>query len=126
MAIGLSTSGMTNPDKVIGFLDITGDWDYSLALVMGGAVTFNLIFYTWAKKRERPFLSKHFSWPTKTLIDKKLLIGSSLFGIGWGLSGICPGPALVNLVLFDLKVLLFVGCLLLGIIFFRKTEKYWS
>lgn len=96
--LGLAISGMADPAKVIGFLDVTGDWDPTLAFVMGGALlvagpAFRLIF-----KRHRPVLAEDFELPSKTRVDAGLLGGSALFGIGWGLSGFCPGPAVTALV----------------------------
>ena len=96
--LGLAVSGMANPTKVIGFLDVAGDWDPTLAFVMGGAIlvagpAFGLIF-----RRRRPVLADDFDLPAKKEVDARLLGGSALFGIGWGLSGFCPGPAVVALV----------------------------
>lgn len=93
--LGLIISGMSNPAKVQGFLDLAGHWDPSLALVMGGAVTLGLLGFTLVIRRGRAVLGGALQLPTKTLIDRRLVIGSALFGIGWGLAGICPGPALV-------------------------------
>ena len=108
-AIGLGISGMTQPSKVIGFLDVTGDWDPSLAFVMVGAIGIHALSYLVAKKQNKPFLSEKFSIPTNTTIDKSLIIGATLFGIGWGLGGFCPGPALVSLVSISIEPLLFCG-----------------
>lgn len=96
--LGLAVLGMANPEKVLGFLDVAGDWDPTLAFVMGGALlvaapAFRLIF-----RRKRPVLAEEFDLPQKTAIDGRLVGGSVLFGIGWGLSGFCPGPAVVALV----------------------------
>ncbi len=118
-SFGLVISGMTNPDKVIGFLDIFGDWDYSLAFVMGGAVCFNLLSF-WPILKEKPLFSEEFHLPLKKAIDKKLVAGSALFGIGWGLVGICPGPAIVNLVMFSGSSVLFVISMLVGMFLFKK------
>ncbi len=90
---GLVLSGMTRPDKVIGFLDLTGDWDPSLAFVMVGAIGV-FAFAAWAARRQtRPVWAPSFQWPTRKDIDARLLLGSALFGLGWGLAGYCPGPA---------------------------------
>ena len=94
-AMGLGLSGMVNPAKVIGFLDVTGAWDPDLALVMMGALAVNIPATMFFKKRARPMLTTHFSLPTKTDLEPRLIIGAALFGAGWGLAGICPGPALV-------------------------------
>ena len=114
-AVGLVISGMTNPDKVVGFLDIFGDWDYSLAFVMGGAVSFNLIAFTKILKRKKPLLAEYFDLPGKNKIDRDLIVGSALFGIGWGLVGICPGPGIVNLVTFSSSAFIFIAAMLVGI-----------
>lgn len=94
-AVGLVVSGMTRPDNVVAFLDITGDWDPRLAVVMVGAIATYLPIYLWVRRRSAPLLAPTFQWPTASGIDRKLVLGSSAFGIGWGLSGFCPGPALV-------------------------------
>jgi uncharacterized membrane protein YedE/YeeE len=99
-SMGLSISGMVNPDKVLGWLDFFGAWDPSLIFVMGGAVTVNILFFKLILKRKHPLLENKFSVPTKTVVDNRLLVGSALFGIGWGLGGVCPGPGLSNLFLF--------------------------
>ena len=93
--LGLIISGMSNPAKVQGFLDLAGHWDPSLALVMGGAVAIGLPGFTWLVRGGHSLLGGALQLPSKTLIDRRLIIGSALFGIGWGLAGICPGPALV-------------------------------
>ncbi|MDC1173925.1 YeeE/YedE family protein [Bacteriovoracaceae bacterium] len=112
-AIGLVISGMVNPEKVIGFLDIFREWDYSLAFVMGGAIGVNLLFYKLVLSKKPLFADAH-SLPLNKSIDKKLIIGSALFGIGWGLAGICPGPGIVNLVTLKTGAFWFVGSMLVG------------
>ncbi|POA96856.1 hypothetical protein C2134_20135 [Chromobacterium sinusclupearum] len=92
---GLIMAGMANPAKVLAFLDITGRWDPSLALVMAGAIAVALPAFAWAKRRERSLLGEAMQLPTSRRADRRLLAGSLIFGIGWGLAGICPGPALV-------------------------------
>jgi uncharacterized protein len=119
-AIGLSISGMVNPNKVKGFLDIFGNWDYSLAFVMGGAVLFNLASFKYLLTK-KPYIAEKHEIPKSNLIDKKLLIGASLFGIGWGLVGICPGPAISNLVTLNLKSILFVFSMLIGMLIYKKV-----
>lgn len=121
-SMGLVISGMTNPDKVIGFLDIFGDWDYALAFVMGGAVLFNLASFKFIKKKDLPVFHDKIEWPTKKDIDKKLVIGSTLFGIGWGIAGICPGPGITNLVLLDPKIIVFVISMIAGMLVFKYTS----
>ena len=96
--MGLSLSGMTDPAKVQGFLDITGAWVPDLAFVMGGALLITLIMTSAILRRGKPFLASAFNMPTSNTIDRRLIIGSAIFGIGWGLSGFCPGPALVSLI----------------------------
>ncbi len=124
-AIGLSLSGMINPDKVIGFLDIFGNWDYALVFVMAGAVIFNFFSFRFLRSR-KPICSHSHFWPTKMEVDKNLFIGSALFGIGWGLAGICPGPAIVNLVTLEPKAFVFVLSLVMGMFLFKVTQKLWE
>ena len=121
-SIGLVVSGMINPAKVKGFLDIFGEWDYALIFVMGGAVVFNLIAYFIIFKGI-PFIGSQFFLPTKKVIDKNLIVGSSLFGIGWGLTGICPGPGIVNLVTLNSNIFLFVFSMIIGMIIFKTAHK---
>lgn len=114
---GLTLSGMINPKKVIGFLDLFGSWDPALIFVMGGAVGLNLVLFKFILRRKKPIMIDSFSLPQIKSVDKKLIIGSILFGIGWGLVGICPGPGIVNLVQLDLKFSLFVLSMFVGFIF---------
>lgn len=118
--IGLSLSGMTNPAKVIGFLDIAGRWDPSLAFVMGGALIPAVLGFN-LKRRDG-----HLAWACELStagITKNLVIGAALFGIGWGLAGFCPGPAIVRLAFWDTRVLVFVGAMLAGMAGARLTVK---
>ncbi len=112
--LGLILSGMGNPAKVQNFLDFFGQWDPSLALVMGGAIAVGLIAFSWAKRRKTSLLGEAMQLPTSTVIDRQLLTGSALFGIGWGLAGFCPGPALMNLSTLTPQVWLFVAAMLAG------------
>ena len=112
--LGLILSGMGNPAKVQNFLDFFGQWDPSLALVMGGAIAVGLIAFSWAKRRKTSLLGEAMQLPTSTVIDRQLLTGSALFGIGWGLSGFCPGPALMSLSTLTPQVWLFVAAMLAG------------
>ena len=96
--LGLAISGMANPEKVIGFLDVAGDWDPTLALVMGGAILVTMPAFRVIFNRRSPVLAKEFDIPTSKQIDGKLIGGSAVFGIGWGLSGFCPGPAVAALI----------------------------
>jgi uncharacterized protein len=106
--LGLLISGMVQPTKVLGFLDIFGAWDPSLAVVMLAALVVSGLGFGLAKRRERPILARQSFLPTKTAIDRPLVIGSALFGIGWGLVGLCPGPALENLATLSPRVIAFV------------------
>ena len=96
--VGLAVSGMMNPAKVIGFLDFAGDWDPTLAFVMGGALLVCVPAFRVVLRRQRPVLASSFALPTKSALDARLLGGAALFGVGWGLSGFCPGPAVAALV----------------------------
>ena len=122
--MGLMLSGMTDPSKVIGFLDLFGSWDPSLALVMGGAILVGLFAFTFAKKRTTTFLGGVLRFPTNTDIDKKLIIGSLMFGTGWGLTGICPGPALVSMAGGQPKALVFVLAMLVGMLGFELMDRF--
>lgn len=113
-AVGLALSGMTQPDKVIGFLDFTGHWDPSLAFVMGGAVTVYLGAYRWTRRRPKPVFAETFPDLLRQPIDGRLIAGALLFGIGWGLSGFCPGPALVSLGAGTHAALWFVPAMIAG------------
>lgn len=114
-ALGLVVSGMTQPAKVIGFLDVTGKWDPSLAFVMGGALLVTLIaFAITPREGKQPWFAAKFELPTRKDIDAKLIGGAALFGIGWGLAGYCPGPAFAALYAGGLDIVLFVAALLCG------------
>ena len=121
--LGLMLSGMTDPGKVIGFLDLFGAWDPSLALVMGGAILVGFFAFTIAKKRTTTFLGGVLRFPTNMDIDKKLLVGSLLFGAGWGLAGFCPGPALVSMADGQPKALVFVLAMLAGMLGFELMDR---
>ena len=122
--LGLMLSGMTDPGKVIGFLDLFGNWDPSLALVMGGAIMVGFFAFTVAKKRTATFLGGALRLPTHTDLDKKLVIGSLLFGAGWGLAGFCPGPALVSMADGQPKALVFVLAMLVGMLSFELMDRF--
>ena len=114
--LGLAISGMILPQKVQNFLDVTGNWDPSLILVMGGALlVFMPGYFLLVKPRQRALNGEVFHLPSKRQIDRRLLVGSALFGIGWGLGGVCPGPALANLAGISLPLLAFMVAMLLGI-----------
>lgn len=114
--VGLAASGMTDTAKVLGFLDITGNWVPDLAFVMGGAVLVTLLTFPLVLKRAKPLLAEQFHIPTITLIDARLLGGAAVFGIGWGIYGYCPGPALSALVYLQPNTFIFVGAMLVGIL----------
>lgn len=113
-AAGLVISGMTQPSKVLGFLDVTGAWDPSLAFVMVGAIAVHFGFARCARRRDKPFFGDRFVWPEQTRVDVKLLAGAALFGLGWGAVGYCPGPAIVSLASGSSSVVLFVALMLVG------------
>ena len=117
--IGLIVSGMTDPGKIIGFLDLFGAWDPSLALVMGGAVLVSVFAFALAKRRTRTFLGNALHLPVSRDIDRPLLVGSLLFGAGWGLAGFCPGPAIVSVGSGQPKALVFVLAMLAGMWLFE-------
>jgi len=121
--VGLLLSGMANPAKVIGFLDITGAWDPSLALVMAGAIGTALLPFTWAKARKRSLLGAPMQLPNKRELDGRLIGGSLLFGVGWGIAGICPGPAIAVLLSGHWQVVLFVLAMLGGMLLFSALER---
>ena len=112
--MGLIDSGMSNPAKVLNFLDLVGTWDPSLAFVMGGAVLVAFFGYRIVLKREMPIIGAKFDVPTRTDIDMRLIVGPALFGVGWGLGGFCPGPALTAIGLAATGTLIFVPAMLLG------------
>jgi len=114
--LGLAISQMINPAKVLAFLDVAGDWDPSLALVMGGAVAVTLVAFPVVMRRSRPALAESFTLPTKTRIDGRLLAGAVLFGVGWGLVGLCPGPAIGGLAYLLPEGLYFVFAMAAGMI----------
>jgi len=121
--LGLGVSGMTNPSKVKGFLDIFGQWQPALIFVMGGAVLFHGLSYYFIRRRSSPLFGEKFLVPTKKIIDTRLVSGSILFGIGWGLGGYCPGPALASLFLLNSSVLTFIASMLVGMVLFFVTVK---
>lgn len=123
--IGLILAGMTNPAKVIGFLDITGTWDPSLAFVMGGGILVAIIAFRFAKKRTVNFLGGAMRMPTSDMIDKRLVIGSLLFGAGWGIAGFCPGPALTSMGTGNPKAVIFVIAMIAGMALFELADRFW-
>lgn len=125
-AAGLVVSGMTLPSKVVGFLDLAGAWDPSLGFVMGGAIAVHLALYRWIVRRPSPLMAVRFGIPTRRDIDRPLVVGAALFGIGWALGGLCPGPALVGLGGLGLNTLLFVGAMLVGMQGFHMADRWWA
>ncbi len=121
--LGLIVSGMANPEKVLGFLDIAGLWDPSLAFVMGGAIIVGLVAFTVARKRTLSFLGFNMKLPSNDRIEKRLVIGSMMFGIGWGIAGFCPGPGLVALGAGEIKGLVFVASMVTGMMLFELIER---
>lgn len=111
---GLAISGMVNPAKVLGFLDVTGQWDPSLILVMGGGVAVFAAGFLLVKRTARPVFAAKFEIPTRRDIDPRLVAGAVLFGIGWGLAGFCPGPALTSLAFGITKVFVFLAAMVAG------------
>jgi len=122
-AAGLGLSGMTLPSKVLAFLDVTGDWDPSLAFVMGGAIAVHLVATRLLQKRGRPLLAEIFHLPKRSEIDTKLVLGAALFGLGWGLGGFCPGPALVSAAAGQRSALVFVAAMTVGMLLQHATAK---
>src|SRR5690606_23673061 len=120
--LGLILSGMTDPSKVLGFLDLAGNWDPSLALVMGGALLVGSLVFGVALKRPTSILGDAMRLPTATKIDRRLVLGSLTFGVGWGLAGYCPGPALASLAQGGIKPLLFFVAMLAGMALFELME----
>jgi len=112
--VGLCLSGMNRPEKVLGFLDVAGLWDPSLAFVMIGAIGVAFFAFRSAASRSRAWLGEPMRLPTQTAIDRRLLVGSAIFGLGWGLAGVCPGPAIVDLGFLDSRAAAFVGAMLAG------------
>jgi hypothetical protein len=112
--LGLSLGGMTRPAVVLGFLDVFGAWDPRLVFVMAGAVLTTAIGYRLVRRRSRPLLAERFQWPTSRRIDTRLAGGAALFGIGWGIAGYCPGPALASLSAGMPALLVLVACMVAG------------
>ncbi len=123
--IGLIFGGMTNPAKVIGFLDVAGNWDPSLALVMGGAILVGVVAFRFARQRTQSFLGGAMHLPASTDINQRLIIGSLLFGAGWGLAGFCPGPALTSLGTGNPKAAIFVVAMVAGMAIFELADHFW-
>ena len=122
--IGLIVSGMADPAKVLGFLDLAGAWDPSLAFVMAGAIAVGVVAFAVARRRTASFLGAEMKLPTARQIDRRLVAGSVVFGIGWGVAGFCPGPGLVALGMGEIKAVLFVAAMLVGMGIFELLERH--
>lgn len=122
--LGLLLAGMANPTKVLAFLDLFGRWDPSLALVMGGAIAVTAPAFVWIRRRRAPVLVDAFNLPTARQIDRPLVVGSLMFGVGWGLVGLCPGPALVLLGTGQFKAILFVAAMAVGMGLFEWWTRW--
>jgi uncharacterized membrane protein YedE/YeeE len=122
-AVGLALAGMTQPQKIISFLD-PWEWDPSLLFVMLGAVGIHIVAYPMVRKRSSPLFDTKWHVPSRKDLTTRLMLGSALFGMGWGIAGFCPGPALTSLFSADLRSALFVAAMLVGMVLFKKTEPY--
>ena len=118
---GLLLSGMTDPAKVLGFLDVTGAWDPALAFVMVGAIAVHAIGYQLVRRRPRPLLEGAFHLPPQCAVDRRLLVGAAIFGVGWGLAGFCPGPGLVAAASGATQALVFAGGMAVGMLAQHRT-----
>ncbi len=121
-SIGLGISGMTQPGKVLAFLDVTGAWDPALMFVMGGAVAITFIGYRWVLRRPMPVLADAFQIPTRRDIDGRLILGALMFGVGWGMAGFCTGPALAALGSGSVEVMVFAGAMFAGFWLQKKVS----
>lgn len=121
--LGLAIAGMTDPRKVLGFLDLAGDWDPSLLLVLGSAVIVAALGYHWVRCKPAPLFDQQFWLPENTRIDTPLVVGALLFGVGWGIAGYCPGPAIATLAYANRELLVFLPALLLGQWLHRLTRR---
>lgn len=124
--VGLLVSGMADPSKVLGFLDLAGAWNPSLAFVMGGAVAVGAIAFRIAGARATSLLGHPMRLPTASRIDRPLVLGSLAFGVGWGLAGFCPGPAIASLAAYGVKPLIFTAAMVAGMAIFETVERFRS
>lgn len=125
-ALGLGLAGMTQPQKIVGFLDVFGQWDPSLLFVMVGGVVVHFLTYKLIRRRPSPLLSPQWHVPTKREVTPALLVGSVLFGVGWGLGGFCPGPAMASLASLESKPLVFVLSMLTGMFVFGQLDRKFN
>lgn len=121
-AIGLGIGGMTQTHIVRGFLDFTGEWNYTLIGVMAGAIAVHAVTYRLIRKRRSPLLDTQFHVPSKESLDRKLLLGAALFGLGWGWAGICPGPGIVSLASGNINIVIFVATMIVGMMLVKFIE----
>jgi hypothetical protein len=119
--LGLAISQMVNPRKILDFLDVTGNWDPSLALVMAGAVGVAMLAFRFVLKRRQPLFDGEFHLPRLTKLDRRLLVGASVFGLGWGIGGYCPGPGIAALSAGSVEALVFVAGMALGSLLYRRV-----
>ena len=122
-SLGLGVSGMTQPQKVIGFLDVFGSWDPSLAFVMIGAISVHLIGFNFVTKRPSPLFANSFQIPSRRDLDSRLILGSAIFGVGWGIAGYCPGPAITSLIALSPAVLVFLTTMVAGMYLHHLTKR---
>jgi uncharacterized membrane protein YedE/YeeE len=118
--LGLAISQMVNPKKILDFLDVTGNWDPSLALVMAGAVGVTMLAFRFVVKRKQPIFDSEFHLPRLTKVDRRLLVGSGVFGLGWGIGGYCPGPGIAALSAGSVEALVFVAGMAIGSFLYRR------
>jgi uncharacterized membrane protein YedE/YeeE len=118
--LGLAISQMVNPKKILDFLDVTGNWDPSLALVMAGAVSVTMLAFRFVVKRKQPIFDSEFHLPRLTKVDRRLLVGSGVFGLGWGIGGYCPGPGIAALSAGSVEALVFVAGMAIGSLLYRR------
>jgi uncharacterized membrane protein YedE/YeeE len=124
--LGLGISGMTNANTVIAFLDVLGDWDPSLGFVMVGAIGVHLSLYRWILRRPSPLYAAKFRLPTATDVDARLVVGAMLFGVGWGLGGVCPGPGIVSGAALTVEALVFIAAMVGGMLVFHVAKSLVS
>ena len=122
--VGLAVAGMTHPNKVLGFLDVTGAWDSSLLLVLGGAVLLGAIIFRLALSRPTPVLDDHFHLSNLIAVDARLITGSAVFGMGWGIAGYCPGPAIASIGFGNPEVVWFIPAMLVGAVVQRLIDRF--
>ena len=120
--VGLGLSQMIDRDRILGFLDFWGQWDPTLAFVMGGAVIVTLVAFRFVLRRAHPILAAQFFVPTHTRLDRQLILGAALFGVGWGIAGYCPGPAIVATVLGMANPFIFLGAMLVGSLGYQRWQ----